>query len=84
LIFFLYFSNILFEFLDDLKDSNLNFNWKNVSIRGYDADKQLWLVTPDDREHNVFDMYRPAKRSRKQMEAIEDRQRSTENSVTNG
>ncbi len=69
---------------EDLKDSNLNFNWKNVSIRYYDAEQQLWLVTPDDREHNVFDMYRPTKRSRKQMEAIEDKERSTENSMTNG
>jgi len=44
----------------------------------------LWLVTPDDREHDVFDMYRPAKRSRQQLEAIEGEQQSTENLVTNG
>ncbi len=70
--------------LDDLKDSHLHFNWKNVSIRDYDSEKQQWLVTTDDREHNVFDMYRPAKRNRKQMEAIEETQRLTENSITNG
>jgi hypothetical protein len=29
-------------------------------------------------------MYRPAKRNRKQMEAIEETQRLTENSITNG
>ncbi len=67
-----------------MKDSNLHFNWHNVSIHDYDAEKQLWLVTPDDREHDVFDMYRPAKRSRQQLEAIEGEQQSTENLVTNG
>ncbi len=69
---------------DDLKDSNLHFNWKNVSIRDYDPEQQQWLVSTDDREHNVFDMYRPAKRSRKQNEAIEGKQQSLEHSHTNG
>ena len=55
-----------------------------MSIRDYNAEKQLWLVTPDDREHQVFDMYRPAKRSRKGQEAIEDKNRPLENGTTNG
>lgn len=66
-----------------MKDSNLHFSWHNVSVREYDHEKQRWLVVPDDRQHNVFDMYRPAKRVRKQ-EAIEAKRRSTENGFTNG
>lgn len=66
-----------------MKDSDLHFNWHNVSVREYDAEKQRWRVSPDDREHNVFDMYRPTKRSRKQ-ESIEQKGGSTENSMTNG
>lgn len=71
------------DILDDMKDSNLHFSWHNVSVREYDSEKQRWRVVPDDREHNVFDMYRPAKRSRKQ-EAIETKRRSTENGFSNG
>ncbi|CAF1149286.1 unnamed protein product [Adineta steineri] len=70
--------------IKDIKDSHLNFHWHNVSIHEYDAEKQLWLVTPDNREHEVFDMYRPAKQSRKQMEAIEGEQPATPHSATNG
>ena len=74
---------MVFEILEDLKDSNLHFSWHNVSVRGYDAEKQQWHVTPDDREHYVFDMYRPDKRTR-QPEAIEEKRQSTDNGTTNG
>ena len=70
--------------LDDLKDSQLKFHWVNVSIHDYDSDKQLWLVATDDGEHDVFDMYRPAKRSRTPMDAIEGRQASAKPAGTNG
>lgn len=68
----------------DLKDSSLHFHWKNVSIRDYDYDRQLWLVTPDDREHQVYEMYRAPKRTRRETSAIEDQSQSSENSYTNG
>ena len=67
-----------------MKDSELHFNWRNVSIEDYNAEKQLWFVTTDDSEHDVFDMYRPAKRSRKQMESIEGKKRTGETPTTNG
>ena len=62
--------------LGDMKDTHLHFQWKNVSVRDYDAEKQLWLVSTDERQHDVFDMYRPAKRARRQQEAIEGRRGS--------
>jgi hypothetical protein len=55
-----------------------------VSVHEYDAEKQLWLVTTDDSKHDVFDMYRPTKRSRKQMDALEGEQRASVNLTTNG
>lgn len=72
------------RFSDDLKDTHLHFQWRNVSIREYDAKKQLWHVSTDDQEHDVFDMYRPAKRSRKQKEAIEGKEQVNGHSATNG
>lgn len=63
------------SFSGDIKDSHLRFRWRNVSVRDYDAEKQLWLVSIDERQHDVFDMYRPHKLSRK-MEAIEARRPS--------
>ena len=63
-------------FTGDIKDNNLHFQWKNVSVRDYDAERQLWLVSTDERQHDVFDMYRPAKRARRQPEAIEGRRGS--------
>jgi hypothetical protein len=71
------------HFSDDLKDNDLQFSWRNVSVREYNTETQRWRVSPDDREHNVFDMYRPVKRNRKP-EAIEQRRESTENAATNG
>ena len=72
-----------FIVLGDLKDTDLHFSWHNVSVRRYDKETQRWRVSPDDREHNVFDMYRPTKRSRKQ-EAIEHRRESAANGTANG
>ena len=66
------------DILGDIKDSQLHFRWKNVSVRDYNAEKQLWLVSTDERQHDVFDMYRPAKRARRQQEAIEGRRGSIE------
>ncbi|CAF1258579.1 unnamed protein product, partial [Adineta ricciae] len=76
--------NIPADQITDIKDSNLRFHWHNVSIHDYDAEQQLWLVTPDDREHDVFDMYRSTKRSRKEIEAAENGSRSGASSATNG
>ncbi|CAF4290444.1 unnamed protein product, partial [Rotaria sp. Silwood2] len=70
--------------INDIKDSSLHFNWRNVSIHDYDTEKQLWLITTDDREHDVFDMYRPAKKSRKQIEDIEEKRQRSDNSTSNG
>lgn len=56
---------------DDMKSNNLKFSWTNVSICDYDSDKELWQVSVDDREHDVFDMYRPKKKARKDLSPIE-------------
>ncbi|CAF4566002.1 unnamed protein product [Rotaria socialis] len=74
--------NVSASEIHDIKDTDLTFNWVNVSILDYDTEKQLWLVTTDEREHIVFDMYRPAKQSRKPREAIERRQPSPEKLTT--
>ena len=73
----------IIETVDDIKDNDLHFTWHNVSIREYDAERQRWRVSPDDREHNVFDMYRPEKQNQKQ-ESLEDKRRSADHSITNG
>jgi hypothetical protein len=64
------------SYSDDLKDVRLRFHWQNVSIRDYDVDKQLWLVAIDDKEHDTFDMYRPAKRTRQQTQTIDGKSQS--------
>ncbi|CAF1941259.1 unnamed protein product [Rotaria magnacalcarata] len=74
--------NVSTSEIRDIKDTDLKFNWVNVSILDYDTEKQLWLVATDEREHSVFDMYRPAKRSRKPSDAIQRRQPSPEKLTT--
>ncbi|CAF5177130.1 unnamed protein product, partial [Rotaria magnacalcarata] len=48
--------NVSTSEIRDIKDTDLKFNWVNVSILDYDTEKQLWLVATDEREHSVFDM----------------------------